>query len=135
MGAPVNRPDDATWDRREAHLVASLRRFYKGELSEGRLLRTLRKDALGLTQQRYADLAGISRRTLSDLEGDKGNVTVEVMTRAFRPLGLKVGLLPRHPELLEVVLLADGPDRNVLERTPPLSDREPRPDRSPYQTP
>jgi len=115
--------------------VASLRRFYKGELSEGRLLRTLRKDALGLTQQRYADLAGISRRTLSDLEGNKGNVTVEVMNRAFRPLGLKVGLLPRHPELLEVVLRTDGTDRVLDRADAPLSDCEPPPDRSPYQTP
>lgn len=91
-------------DDREAQLVRLLGELYTGTLTEGELLRRLRRDVLGLTQERYASLAGISRRTLSDLEGDKGNVTLGMMTRAFRPLGLKVGLLPRHPELLELVL-------------------------------
>ncbi|MBF8221521.1 helix-turn-helix domain-containing protein [Halomonas sp. 328] len=87
-------------DDREAALVALLGRFYAGELSEGQLLRALRRDVLGLSQDRYATLVGISRRTLSDLEGDKGNATLEVINRAFRPLGLEVGLLPRKRRLL-----------------------------------
>ncbi len=80
--------------------MALLGRFYAGELSEGQLLRALRRDVLGLSQDRYATLVGISRRTLSDLEGDKGNATLEVINRAFRPLGLEVGLLPRKRRLL-----------------------------------
>ncbi|WP_276314077.1 helix-turn-helix domain-containing protein [Billgrantia antri] len=59
---------------------------------------------MGLSQQAYADLVGVSRRTLLDLEQGKGNVSLAVMNRAFRPLGLKVGLLPRQPALLEKVL-------------------------------
>lgn len=57
-----------------------LKRFYASELTEGQLLRALRRDVLGLNQTRYATLVGISRRTLSDLEGDKSNVTLEVRT-------------------------------------------------------
>lgn len=91
-------------DDPEAALVALLRQFYAGELTEGQLLRALRRDVLGLSQTRYAELVGISRRTLSDLEGDKGNVTLEVMNRAFRPLALEVGLLPRKRRLLEQAL-------------------------------
>ncbi len=80
--------------------MALLGQFYAGELTEGKLLRALRRDVLGLSQDRYATLVGISRRTLSDLEGDKGNATLEVINRAFRPLGLEVGLLPRKRRLL-----------------------------------
>lgn len=95
----TRHPDD-----REAALVALLRQFYAGELTEGQLLRALRRDVLGLSQTRYAELVGISRRTLSDLEGDKGNATLEVMDRVFRPLGLEVSLLPRKRRLLEQAL-------------------------------
>lgn len=89
---------------REAALVALLKRLYAGELTDGQLLRALRRDVLGLSQTRYATLVGISRRTLSDLEGDKGNVTLEVKNRAFRPLGLEVSLMPRKLSLLEQAL-------------------------------
>ncbi|MDW7745207.1 helix-turn-helix domain-containing protein [Halomonas sp.] len=81
--------------------MALLKRFYAGELSDGQLLRALRRDVLGLSQARYASLVGISRRTLSDLEGDKGNVTLELKNRTFRPLGLEVSLLPRKRSLLQ----------------------------------
>ena len=91
-------------DDREAVLVALLQRLYADELTTGQLLRALRRDVLGLSQTRYAELVGISRRTLSDLEGDKGNATLEVMDRVFRPLGLEVSLLPRKRRLLEQAL-------------------------------
>ncbi|AMD02379.1 helix-turn-helix domain-containing protein [Halomonas chromatireducens] len=91
-------------DEREEKLIEATRRLVAGEISEGDLLRLLRRDVLGLTQNDYARLVGISRRTLSDMEGDKGNVTLEVMNRAFRPLGLKVCLMPRQPALLEKVM-------------------------------
>ncbi|WP_240488258.1 MULTISPECIES: helix-turn-helix domain-containing protein [unclassified Halomonas] len=53
-----------------------LKRFYAGEFTEGQLLRALRRDVRGLNQNRYATLVGISRCTLSDIEGDKNNVTL-----------------------------------------------------------
>lgn len=92
-------------DDREAALVTLLKRFYASELTEGQLLRALRRDVLGLNQTRYATLVGISRRTLSDLEGDKSNVTLEVKNRVYRPLGLEVSLLPRKRSLLGQALV------------------------------
>lgn len=97
---------------REALLQTLVRRLFEGEISEGELLRILRREVLGLSQERYAELVGVSRRTLSDMEGDKGNLSVAVMNRIYRPLGLRVGLLPRHPELLRRVL------GQVLEEAP-----------------
>lgn len=95
---PRSQPD------REAALLVLLEQFYADELTEGQLLRALRRDVLGLSQTDYASLVGISRRTLSDLEGDKSNITLAVMNRVFKPLGLKVGLLPRQRHLLEKAL-------------------------------
>ena len=59
------------------------------------LIAILRNNLLGLSQEHYAKLAGISRRTLSDLENDKIQANVAVMNQAFKPLGLKLGLVPR----------------------------------------
>ncbi|TFH86581.1 helix-turn-helix domain-containing protein [Billgrantia azerbaijanica] len=92
---------DAT--EREERLIALTRQLWQGEITEGVLLRTLRREVLRLSQDEYAGLVGVSRRTLSDMERDKGNVSIEVMNRAFRPLGLRVGLVPRQPELLKRV--------------------------------
>lgn len=91
-------------EEREARLLALVRQLLAGEISEGRLLRTLRREVLGLSQDEYARLVGVSRRTLSDMEGDKGNVSVAVMNRVYRPLGLRVGLLPRQAKLLKRAL-------------------------------
>ncbi|QOR39014.1 helix-turn-helix domain-containing protein [Billgrantia diversa] len=91
-------------EAREQALLAVIQALIKGDIDEGQALRRLRRDTLGLSQQAYADLVGISRRTLSDLEQGKGNVSLAVMNRVFRPLGLRVGLLPRQPALLEKAL-------------------------------
>ena len=88
-------------DEREALLLALVQALYKDEITEGMLLQRLRKQVLGLTQEQYATLVGISRRTLSDIERDKAQLTLTVMNRVFKPLGLKVGLLPRSRGLLQ----------------------------------
>ncbi|GHE20587.1 helix-turn-helix transcriptional regulator [Halomonas urumqiensis] len=86
--------------QREARLLMLARQLMRDEISEGQLLRALRRDVLGLSQDDYARLVGVSRRTLSDLERGQGNATIELLDRVFRPLGLRVGLIPRDPELL-----------------------------------
>ncbi|WP_104203706.1 helix-turn-helix transcriptional regulator [Billgrantia saliphila] len=90
-----------TPDEREQALLDVVQALLRGAIDEGEALRRLRRDTLGLSQQAYAELVGISRRTLSDMEQGKGNVSFTVMNRVYRPLGLKVGLLPRQTALLE----------------------------------
>ncbi|PAU79081.1 helix-turn-helix transcriptional regulator [Halomonas salipaludis] len=97
---------------REGQLLAALRCLLADEISEGQLLRKLRREVLGLSQQEYASLVGVSRRTLSDMEGDRGNVSLAVMNRVYRPLGLRVGLLPRQTALLHEVLEAERPSQH-----------------------
>lgn len=93
-----------TGRERETLLRKLLLQLYSGEISEGAMLRQLRKEVLGLTQERYAALVGISRRTLSEIERDKAQLTLSVYSAVFKPLGLKPGLLPRSDTLLQSML-------------------------------
>lgn len=91
-------------EEREALLIKLLLQTLTGERSRGELLRTLRNEVTGLNQEQYAALAGVSRKTLSDIERDVGSPATQALNRVFKPFGLKVGLVPRHPELLEQIL-------------------------------
>ncbi|ERK07422.1 MAG: helix-turn-helix domain-containing protein [Pantoea sp.] len=89
---------------REAMLLELLQQFMKEQLTQGELLMQLRKKVLGFSQERYATLAGISRRTLSDIELDKESITLTTLNRALKPLGLKTGVLPRQPHMMQTLL-------------------------------
>ncbi|MBX9494686.1 helix-turn-helix transcriptional regulator [Yersinia enterocolitica] len=90
--------------QREALLLELLGQFFSDQVSTGQLLRRLRKDMLNMSQDEFSSLVKISRRTLSDIETDKGSQTLAVLGRVFRPFGLKIGLLPRSQQLLKKIL-------------------------------
>ncbi|MFD1006870.1 helix-turn-helix domain-containing protein [Oceanisphaera ostreae] len=98
-------------NEREALLISLLMQLFTGEITEGQLLRTLRKDLLNMSQTEYAALVKVSRRTLSDTERDTGSQSLAVLNAIFRPFGLKAGLLPRNPALMKKLLAEDtAPD-------------------------
>ncbi|MFV7784197.1 helix-turn-helix transcriptional regulator [Shewanella marisflavi] len=66
----------------------------RGELTQGQALKTLRVEVLGLTQDEYANLAKVSRKTLSDVENDRGSYKTDILNRLFKPFGLRVGIVP-----------------------------------------
>lgn len=78
--------------------------YLMNEVSMGELLVYLRKNLLGLSQEQYATLVGISRRTLSDIEQDKAKLTQSVMDKVFKPLGLKAGLIPTHEHIIQKII-------------------------------
>ncbi|MBO1271949.1 helix-turn-helix transcriptional regulator [Shewanella sp. 4t3-1-2LB] len=82
-----------TVERKNA-IHAVTQRLLHGELSQGQALKTLRVEVLGLTQDRYATLAKVSRKTLSDVENDRGSFKTDILDRLFKPFGLKVGIVP-----------------------------------------
>ncbi|WP_445396747.1 helix-turn-helix domain-containing protein [Zobellella sp. An-6] len=94
---------------REALLIALLTQLFSGEITEGKLLRTLRKELLNMSQTEYAALVGVSRRTLSDVERDTGSPTLAVLNAIFKPFGLRAGLLPRSPTLMKKMLAGEMP--------------------------
>ncbi|WP_145520289.1 helix-turn-helix transcriptional regulator [Yersinia mollaretii] len=93
---------------REALLLKLLSQFFSEQISTGELLRQLRKEMLNMTQDEFSSLVKISRRTLSDIETDKGSQTLSVLGRVFRPFGLKIGLLPRNQQVLKKMLEKEG---------------------------
>lgn len=89
----------ATLERKDViHQIISQLLF--GDITQGEALKALRIKILGLNQERYAKLINISRKTLSEIENDKGNYSADIINKAFKPFGLKMGLIPVTPHLL-----------------------------------
>ncbi|CZF77887.1 helix-turn-helix transcriptional regulator [Grimontia marina] len=78
-----------------------------GELTQGQALKALRIDVLGLKQDVFAKLVDISRKTLSDIENDRGSYKTDILNKAFKPFGLKVGLLPTSVSTLNSLLQSE----------------------------
>ena len=51
-----------------------------------------RRKALGITQQTVAELAGVSRRLVSEIERGRPTVRVDVLGRVVGVLGLELGV-------------------------------------------
>ncbi|CAI1708726.1 transcriptional regulator, y4mF family [Serratia quinivorans] len=75
-----------------------------GEITQGQALKTLRVDVLGLKQENYATLVSVSRKTLSEIENDRGNYTSDIINKVFKPFGLQVGLVPISRHTLSTLL-------------------------------
>ncbi|WJV61743.1 transcriptional regulator [Pectobacteriaceae bacterium CE70] len=89
---------------RKSEMRAVIRKLIYGELSQGQALQALRIQVLGLRQDAYAGMVRVSRKTLSEIENDKGNYTADIINKVFKPFGLKVGLMPVSPSLLKEII-------------------------------
>jgi transcriptional regulator with XRE-family HTH domain len=56
------------------------------------------KKSMRLTSAEFAKLAGVSFRTLQDIEGGRSEGTVQTMNRIFGVLGLKLGVVRAEAE-------------------------------------
>ena len=74
------------------------------EISQGEALLRLRLNVTGLKQGDYAKLVNVSRKTISDIENNKGNPSGDILNKVFKPIGLKVGLIPSSPTILQNIL-------------------------------
>ena len=72
-----------------------------GEMTQGQALRKLRIEMLGVNQQQYMKMVQVSRQTLSNIENDKGNYSIETINQVFKPFGLELGLVPINKTLLK----------------------------------
>lgn len=95
----------STTERKNA-VNDTIKRLLFDELTQGQALKELRVNILGLKQDVYAQLVDVSRKTLSDIENDRGRYHTDILNKVFKPFGLKVGLLPTSPHLLST-LIAD----------------------------
>lgn len=92
-----------TAEQREVFVREQLGLALCGEISEGTLLKKLRKTILNMNQAQFAALTGIGRRSLSDLENDRGTATLSLVNAAFLPFGLRLALLPMNAVLTQQV--------------------------------
>lgn len=75
-----------------------------GEMTQGQALRKLRIEMLGVNQQQYMKIVKVSRQTLSNIENDKGNYSVETINQVFKPFGFELGLVPISKALLSEII-------------------------------
>lgn len=78
-------------DRNQARASAMLD-YQQGRLTQGQLLKKMRIEILGLTQIQFTKLAKVSRKTLSDIENDRGNYSIATVNQVFRPFQLQLTL-------------------------------------------
>ncbi|WP_243032951.1 helix-turn-helix transcriptional regulator [Vibrio cincinnatiensis] len=102
--APSARPSE-----RKTEANKTIKQLLLGKLTQGQALKYLRINILGLKQDVFAKLVGVSRKTLSDIENDRGGYNTEILNKVFKPFSLKVGLLPSSPDALKSLLM-DGED-------------------------
>ncbi|TYL68206.1 helix-turn-helix transcriptional regulator [Klebsiella variicola] len=85
---------------RQAVIHAIIHDIMLGAISQGEALKKLRVEVLGLRQDEYARLVDVSRKTLSDVENDKGNYPAEIINKIYKPFGLETGLVPISKTLI-----------------------------------
>ncbi|HCI5736186.1 TPA: helix-turn-helix transcriptional regulator [Klebsiella variicola subsp. variicola] len=85
---------------REAVIHAIIHDIMLGAISQGEALKKLRLEVLGLRQDEYARLVDVSRKTLSDVENDKGNYSAEIINKIYKPFSLETGLVPISKTLI-----------------------------------
>ncbi|WP_117233609.1 helix-turn-helix transcriptional regulator [Vibrio maerlii] len=74
------------------------------ELTQGQALKELRMEVLGIKQDAFAKMVGVSRKTISEIENDRGAFKTDILDKVFKPFGLRVGLVPVSASLLHSVL-------------------------------
>lgn len=85
---------------RQAVIHAIIHDIMLGAISQGEALKKLRLEVLGLRQDEYARLVDVSRKTLSDVENDKGNYSAEIINKIYKPFGFETGLVPISKTLI-----------------------------------
>lgn len=99
-----SRTEKTSTENRKWVINGLIKQLLLGEITQGAALKQFRIKVLGLKQDAYALLVSVSRKTLSDVENDKGNYSVEVINRIFKPFGLQIGLVPIAKNQLQQLL-------------------------------
>lgn len=100
----------ASMQERQLAMNTIIRKLLLGDITQGQALKTLRSDVLGLQQDVFANLVTVSRKTLSEVENDRGNYTSEIINKLFKPFGLKVGLVPTSRHRLAAIFKEGKPE-------------------------
>ena len=88
---------------RQDQLQAALYQSLMGELSQGQLLKQLRRHVRKMNQNDFAEWVGVSVRTISSLERDAAPPSQQIINKVFNKLGLKAGLVPVNAQAAKML--------------------------------
>ena len=84
--------------KRTPEEIASMREKFTHDIEQGRLnlseATTAMRHVVGKTIPEYAKILKVSQRTLSDIENNAGNPTLNTLNKIAKPFGLRVGFIP-----------------------------------------
>lgn len=72
-----------------------IRQLEQGEIALGLAIRRMRKEWAGLNQARLAKICKVSVNTLSAVERDEGNATIDTLNQILAPFGMEVSARPK----------------------------------------
>lgn len=72
-----------------------IRQLEQGEITLGQAIRRMRKEWAGLNQTRLARICKVSVNTLSAVERDEGNATIDTLRQILAPFGMEVSARPK----------------------------------------
>ncbi|EDP99911.1 Transcriptional regulator, Cro/CI family protein [Shewanella benthica] len=75
-----------------------------GEITTGGALKKLRIQMLSINQDQYARMVGVTRKIISEIEGDKSKASASVLNQVLRGVGLSVMVMPRDKYLQEQLI-------------------------------
>ena len=87
---------------RTAQEIATMRVEFARDIEQGRLTlseaTTAMRHVVGKTIPEYAKILKVSQRTLSDVENEAGNPTLDTLKKIAKPFGLRVTFAPALEE-------------------------------------
>ncbi len=81
--------------QRAANKQVLIRQLELGEITLGQAIRRMRKEWAGLNQTRLARICKVSVNTLSAVERDEGNATIDTLGQILAPFGMEVSARPK----------------------------------------
>jgi y4mF family transcriptional regulator len=87
IGAPASRTASLAASKRRTVHQPDRQTAIMAAADIGKLVRDARKE-MGMTQQRFADLAGVGRRFLSELEGGKASLEIGLVLAVCKAAGI-----------------------------------------------
>lgn len=88
-------------ESRESYYLEISTKLLHGEITIGEGIQQLRKKFLGLNQEQFAKLVGVSRKTISDIENNRGNLSVETLNAITKPFKFRLALVPISFDILK----------------------------------
>jgi len=79
-----------------------VQKLNRGEISIGEAIKMIRTTVYGITQARYANMCKVSEKTLREIEKDKSDPRLSIVTRLLRPgaLALSARVLVNKVEVM-----------------------------------